>query len=191
MERIAHATNLDPTDVRIANLAPKNSPLEEIIVSFKNEIKYEERRSEIAEHNERNAWRKRSLRLSIMSYPVEYYGNFPVTVTIYHADGTVLIAHGGVEMGQGINTKVAQVCAHALGIPLAKVAVRGSDTFVAPNAMASSGSITSESVAFATLKACKELLTRLDPAKRQLPNPSWEEIVKKAYDDGTFLLLLF
>lgn len=119
-----------------------------------------------------------------MSYPLGYTGNLPVTISVYHADGTIAISHGGIEMGQGINTKVAQVCAYTLKVPLEKVTVRGSDSFVSPNSIASSGSITSESVAYATLKACEDLLKRLDVAKKDLVEPTWEEVVKKAYDKG-------
>jgi len=36
-----------------------------------------------------------------MNFPVIYIGQFPATVTIYHVDGTVVVTHGGIEMGQG------------------------------------------------------------------------------------------
>lgn len=41
-----------------------------------------------------------------MSYVFTPFGNWTVIVSIYHMDGTVSVAHGGIEMGQGINTKV-------------------------------------------------------------------------------------
>lgn len=36
-----------------------------------------------------------------MDYPIFYFGQYPATVAIYHVDGTVVVTHGGIEMGQG------------------------------------------------------------------------------------------
>jgi xanthine dehydrogenase/oxidase len=44
-----------------------------------------------------------------MNYGFFVWGNFSVIVSIYAQDGTVAVAHGGIEMGQGINTKVSLV----------------------------------------------------------------------------------
>lgn len=60
----------------------------------------------------------------------------------------------------------------------------GSDTFTSANALATNGSFTSESIAFAVLQACKQLNLRLEPARRKLDNPTWERVVRQAYDDG-------
>jgi len=54
-------------------------------------------------------------------------------VNINGIDGTVNVFHGGVEMGQGIHTKVAQVAALTLGCPIEKVRIGDTNTEVIPN----------------------------------------------------------
>ncbi|OWR49607.1 aldehyde oxidase 2 [Danaus plexippus plexippus] len=184
MERIAHATNRDSIAVRKANIALEHNTLSDMIDKFVTDSRYKEREADIETFNTNNAWKKRAMKLSIMSFPLEYYGNFSVIISVFHGDGTILISHGGIEMGQGINTKIAQVCAYSLKVPLKMVAVKGADNFISPNNMASSGSITSECVAFATIKACDELLSRLEPVRLELKEPTWEEVIKAAHNKG-------
>jgi xanthine dehydrogenase large subunit len=57
-----------------------------------------------------------------------------------YTDGSVLVNHGGTEMGQGLHTKVAQIVADELGVPVARVQVSASDTARAPNASATAAS---------------------------------------------------
>ncbi|KAJ0176278.1 hypothetical protein K1T71_008452 [Dendrolimus kikuchii] len=184
MQRIAHITNKDPTDVRLRNVATKHSAIIDMVTTFKMDSEYDTRRIEIDKYNSENAWKKKALSLTVMSYPISYFWNFPVTISVYHGDGTIAISHGGIEMGQGINTKVAQVCAYALQVPLAKVTVTDTDNSVSANSMVSSSSITSDSIAFATLRACEALLERLEPVRNELNEPTWEEVIVKAFNKG-------
>ena len=69
---------------------------------------------------------------------------YPVMVSIYAEDGTVAISHGGVEVGQGVNTKVAQVAAMTLGIPLEMVKVKPCSTLTNANTNYTGWSTTSE-----------------------------------------------
>ena len=57
-----------------------------------------------------NRWRKRGLNLVPVRFGMEWGWGTPYTVhvSIYAADGSVSVCHGGVEVGQGINTKVSK-----------------------------------------------------------------------------------
>ena len=108
--------------------------------------------------------------MSPVRFGLVYGSPYTVFVSIYFVDGTVAIAHGGVEIGQGINTKVkiavlvhhirpfhflpfftfyllmqvVQVAARTLGIPLEMVKVKPSNTLTNPNGETTGGSTTSE-----------------------------------------------
>lgn len=75
---------------------------------------------------------------------MEHVGVISCTVVIYHCDGTVAVTHGGVESGQGVNTKVAQVAAFALGLPLERICVKPTDSVSAANHEVSNSGCTSE-----------------------------------------------
>jgi len=70
--------------------------------------------------------------------------SYTVLVSIYAEDGTVAISHGGVEIGQGINTKVAQVAAMTLNVPIERIVIKPSSTMTSPNSITTGGSTTSE-----------------------------------------------
>lgn len=93
-----------------------------------------------------NRWRKRGIATIAIQYPVGYFGTLPTYVAIYHSDGTVVVTHGGIECGQGINTKVAQVVAHTLGIAYEMVCVKASNNVIAANGSMTAASITSEAI---------------------------------------------
>ena len=92
-------------------------------------------------------------------------GPYLSTVSILHSDGSVQISHSGVELGQGINTKVcsyitleasnnndwfqaAQVCAFKFSIPLEKVRVLPSNSFVSANSNTTAASLTSDAICY-------------------------------------------
>ncbi|KAJ0176240.1 hypothetical protein K1T71_008414 [Dendrolimus kikuchii] len=184
MEMIAFYTGKDPIQVRLKNMSLVNNPLPEMIDQLVKDADYIERLKRVQEFNNKNRWRKQGLKLIPIAVDIFYFGNFNAIISIYHADGTVVITHGGIEMGQGINTKAAQVCAYSLGIPLEKVSVKPSTSFTSPNNIVTGGSIGSECVAFAVLKACEILNKRFEPVREKLKNPSWQEMVTQAYTDG-------
>jgi len=107
-------------------------------------------------------------------------------VSIY-MDGTISISPGGIEMGQGLNTKVAQATSMALGVPMDLITLQVSSTATNPNSMTTGGSIGSELSVSATLDACKILNQRLYPLRKTLGNPTWAQLITAAYNAGVQL----
>ncbi|KPI90997.1 Xanthine dehydrogenase [Papilio xuthus] len=182
MERISYEMSLDPVQVRLANLDLASSAVQEMWDNLKIKSQYDERRAAVQKFNVENRWLKRGLRVAFMRWSSLNTTFTSATVSVFSDDGTVAITHGGIEIGQGINTKLAQICAYFLQIPMSKILVKGQNTFISPNAAPTSGSVASLNVALCVQRACEDLLQRLEPVKKQMGgNPTWEELVKKAY----------
>ncbi|XP_041981533.1 probable aldehyde oxidase 2 [Aricia agestis] len=187
MERIAFEIKKDAIDVRLQNMKKEDNPIPELIDYTKKISDYDTRLKAVVDYNKNNRWRKRAIKLLPMTYDLFYLSPFNAIVSVYHRDGTVSITHGATEMGQGVNTKVAQVAAYALGIPLEDISVKPSSSVTSPNCMATGGSVGSECVSYATLKACEIIKERLEEVKKKMDNPTWKELVKQAYQSGVYL----
>ncbi|CAH0726812.1 unnamed protein product, partial [Brenthis ino] len=182
MERIAYELNLDPLNVRLANLdTEKYSDLLEMLDTLKLKSEYEERKLKVDNFNSENRWKKRGLRFSFLRWTPKSRQYFDINLSVYSNDGTVSISHGGVEIGQGINTKAIQICAYLLKIPVEKVIIKPNDTFVAPNNIQTGGSTTSQNISIGVRKCCEQLLKRLEPVRIALHNPTWEELIRRAF----------
>lgn len=184
MERIAYNLGKDPTEVRLINMKKGDNPIPEMIEELKKDSNYDDRCKQVHKFNQDNRWRKRAIKLLPMTYDLFYFGTYNSIVSVYHVDGTIAIMHGGVEMGQGLNTKVAQVASYTLNVPLEKISVKPSASFTSPNSMVTGGSVGSELIAFTTMKACEILVDRLAPIRQKLKNAKWEEVIAQAYTEG-------
>lgn len=188
MEQISYELSLDPLEVRLANLDETNhGSLKEMIEKIKTNGEYNDRRAAVDKFNKENRWKKRGLRFSLLRWTPLGAQTFNVNMSVYHGDGTIAITHGGIEMGQGINTKAAQVCAYMLKIPVDKIKIKGNDTFVAPNSFLTGGSLTSQNITTGVQRCCSQLLKRLEPIRSQMNDPTWEELVKKAFESNVDL----
>ncbi|XP_011061244.1 PREDICTED: xanthine dehydrogenase/oxidase-like isoform X2 [Acromyrmex echinatior] len=182
MEHIAKVIKKDPLQVRLANMNDEDKAvLESMIKDLSKSADYEIRKRAVETFNNENRWKKKGIALVPMKYLFGYWGQFNAMVSVCARDGTVCVTHGGVECGQGINTKVAQVAAYTLGIDVDLVTVKPSNNLITPNNSVTGGSITSEACGYAAIQCCKEILKRLEPVKEELKNPSWQELVFAAH----------
>jgi len=108
-------------------------------------------------------------------------------INIDQEDGTVTVTTSGSEVGQGLNTKVAQAVAMSLGVPLSTIVVTSNATDRIANADVTGGSGTSESCVAAALDACTTMNARLAPVKDAHPTASWPELIGFAYAEGIAL----
>lgn len=189
MDHIACKLDKDPIDVRLANLKNDNL-LKKIINDTLEWSDYRKRRSAIEKFNQENIWRKKGISLVPMAYALTGLSPYFAQVSIYQSDGTVAITHGGIEIGQGINTKAAQVVAYVLGIDFNMVSVLPSNNFTTPNNFVTAGSVTTESICMALNTACTSLITRINQAAtdNKLPSDSpWLKRVQNAHANGLSL----
>ena len=104
---------------------------------------YQQRLAVISAWNAKNSILQRGIAITPVKFGISFtatlFNQAGALVHVY-TDGTVQVNHGGTEMGQGLNTKVAQIVADELGVPLAQVQVTASDTSKVPNASATAAS---------------------------------------------------
>ncbi|CAL8069378.1 unnamed protein product [Orchesella dallaii] len=198
MDHIANYLKKDPLEIRMINLlnngdalvfghgAPatynRENMIPKIVEQMKSTADYEARNEYIKSFNKQNRWKKRGLSVVPVRYSIEYFTtSYPVSIAIYHVDGHVSVSHGGTEMGQGINTKVIQAVAHGLQIPMDRIKVKPSNSFVGANAFATAASIASELVVYCATKACEEIRENLLPILEKLENPTWEKLIEQAH----------
>ena len=121
----------------------KDNVIHELVAQLESETAYRARREAIRAFNASSPVLKKGLALTPVkfgiAFNVTHFNQAGALVHIY-VDGSVLVNHGGTEMGQGINTKVCQVVAHELGIPLSRVRASATDTSKVANTSATAAS---------------------------------------------------
>lgn len=145
MEHIAYETGKDSIEVRMQNV-PEDNPIRKMLPDFIVSTDYYKRKAVVDEFNLKNRWTKKGIAIMPIQYRQNFFGHFPALVTIHHNDGTVVISHGGIEMGQGVTTKAVQVAASILGVNVNKIRVKPTNNLISPNTAVSGGSIVSDSV---------------------------------------------
>uniref|UniRef100_G3WW71 aldehyde oxidase n=1 Tax=Sarcophilus harrisii TaxID=9305 RepID=G3WW71_SARHA len=98
-----------------------------------------------------------------------------------YTDGSVLITHGGTELGQGLNTKMIQVASHELKIPMSDVYLSEMNTGMVPNTIGTAASIGADVNGKALQTACQTLMKRLEPIISKNPNGTWKDWANEAF----------
>jgi xanthine dehydrogenase large subunit len=128
--------------------------------------RWDERRREMDAFNARHPHRKRGMAMTPVkfgiSFTATFYNQAGALVLIYR-DGSVQVNHGGTEMGQGLFTKIRQIAAQSLGLPLEAIRLMPTSTAKVPNTSPSAASASTDLNGAAVLDACEQLKQRLAP----------------------------
>jgi len=177
MDDIARHLGKDPLEIRKINLygdtdrnvthyhqKVEHNNLTEIIDTLEESSDYQARRKSITEFNANSPILKKGIALTPIkfgiSFTVQHLNQAGALVHIY-TDGTIHLSHGGSEMGQGLNTKVAQIVAEEFQVDVDTVAISSARTDKVPNTSptaASSGTDLNGKAAEAAAKTIKQRL---------------------------------
>ncbi|WP_341911003.1 xanthine dehydrogenase molybdopterin binding subunit [Polaromonas sp. YR568] len=153
---IARHLALDPLDVRLRNLygvedrntthyqmKVEDNILDPLLSKLELSAQYRSRREAISAWNAKSPVIKRGIAITPVKFGISFtatlFNQAGALVHVY-TDGSVQVNHGGTEMGQGLNTKVAQIVADELGVAFEDVLATASDTSKIPNASATAAS---------------------------------------------------
>ncbi|XP_030901677.2 aldehyde oxidase isoform X1 [Melopsittacus undulatus] len=198
---VADKTGLSPEKIREMNMYKENEQTHfkqkldpQNLIRCWNECMeksaYYSRKTAASQFNKQNYWRKKGIAIVPMKFPFglgsRYLSQAAALVHIY-TDGSVLLTHGGIEMGQGIHTKMIQVASRELNIPMSRIHFCETSTTTVPNACASAGSAGTDVNGMAVKDACQTLLNRLQPIINKNPKGTWNEWVRQAFEQSVSL----
>ncbi|CAL7962117.1 Xanthine dehydrogenase molybdopterin binding subunit [Gammaproteobacteria bacterium] len=175
IEAIADKLNLDPLLVREVNLykngehTPFGQPVyepchSELFARLKKMAHYEQLSQEVKNFNQENKYIKHGIGIVPIKFGISFTFtplNQGTALIWVYADGSVSMSHGGIEMGQEVNTKVAQVVARELGINIARIRMESSNTQRNGNASPTAASTGADINGNAALNAAKRIRARL------------------------------
>jgi xanthine dehydrogenase large subunit len=177
IEEVAFAVGKDPLEIRKLNfygtddrnITPYHQKVEDniihkLVAELEGDCDYARRRQEIAAFNAQSRVIKRGIALTPVkfgiSFTLDYFNQAGALVHVY-TDGSVHLNHGGTEMGQGLNVKVAQVVAEEFQIDLDRIKITATNTGKVPNTSPTAASSGSDLNGMAAQNAARQIKDRL------------------------------
>ncbi|MEA2929708.1 MAG: xanthine dehydrogenase large subunit, partial [Hyphomicrobiales bacterium] len=176
IDEIAWSLNVDPLDVRKLNfygpdrdvtpygMTVEDNILPELVAACEAASDYGRRRTAIAEFNAASATLRRGIALTPVKFGISFtttHLNQAGALVHLYQDGSIHLNHGGTEMGQGLNVKVAQVVAEEFGVDLDHVKITATTTAKVPNTSATAASSGSDMNGMAAKNAAAAIKGRL------------------------------
>nr|WP_298147545.1 xanthine dehydrogenase molybdopterin binding subunit [uncultured Pseudomonas sp.] len=216
MDAVARKLGKDPLEVRKLNYYGKternvthyhqtveHNIIHEMTAELEESSEYAKRRRDIIEFNKKSPVLKKGLALTPVKFGISFTATFlnqaGALIHIY-TDGSIHLNHGGTEMGQGLNTKVAQIVAEVLQVDISRIQITATNTDKVPNTSptaASSGADLNGKAAQNAAETIKQRLVdflvreyKVTPEDVEFRNGqvrvrdlflSFEEVIQKAY----------
>ena len=172
----AFSIGMDADEVREKNLYKRGDVtpfgqalsycyIREVWAYLKQQADLVVRKQGVSDFNTKNKWRKRG----IYMLPVKYGSGYNLLqleqasalVSVYSGDGSVIINQGGVDMGQGLVTKVEQIASYTLNVPMDMIRINLPNTEIVPNPTSTGGSTGTAYNGLAVKQTCERLRARL------------------------------
>jgi xanthine dehydrogenase large subunit len=180
IDEIARNLDKDPLDVRKINFYGRNDEegrnitqygqkvednvIHELVAELEAGSDYRQRRDAVRAFNASSQVLKKGIAITPVKFGIAFnvsHLNQAGALVHVYVDGSVLVNHGGTEMGQGVNTKVAQVVAHELGVDFSQVRVTATDTSKVANTSATAASTGADLNGKAAQDAARQIRERL------------------------------
>jgi xanthine dehydrogenase large subunit len=177
VDEIARNLGKDALDIRKLNfydkidrnVTPYGQPvvdnvIHELVGELEATSEYRARRQAIHEYNATSPVLKKGLALTPVKFGIAFnvtHLNQAGALVHVYVDGSILVNHGGTEMGQGVNTKVMQVVAHELGVDLTRVRIAATNTSKVANTSATAASTGADLNGKAAQDAARQIRERL------------------------------
>lgn len=151
----------------------KDNILPDLVSKLAEHCDYFTRRETIKSFNEQSPIIKKGLALTPVKFGISFnatlFNQAGALVHIY-TDGTILVNHGGTEMGQGLYSKIRQIVADEFSLDLSKIRLSATDTAKVPNTSATAASSGTDLNGKAAQAACINIRNRLKTFAAELAN---------------------
>lgn len=151
----------------------KDNILPDLVSKLAEHCDYFTRRETIKSFNEQSPIIKKGLALTPVKFGISFnatlFNQAGALVHIY-TDGTILVNHGGTEMGQGLYSKIRQIVADEFSLDLSKIRLSATDTAKVPNTSATAASSGTDLNGKAAQAACINIRNRLQTFAAELAN---------------------
>lgn len=177
MDEIASVLGKDPLEIRKVNFYGKDErnvthyhqPVEhniiaEMVEELEASSEYAKRRAELREFNANSPLLKKGIAITPVKFGISFTASFlnqgGALVHIY-TDGSIQLNHGGAEMGQGLNIKVAQIVAEEFQVDIDRIQITATNTGKVPNTSPTAASSGTDLNGKAAQNAAKTIKQRL------------------------------